>query len=421
MDKFYLKKIKEKIKTLGRGQSLEGGFTEGNGPDSGYNTVSLAYLALYYKRSGDKSVLPILKKAVDFSSYFLYPDGFTGGGFNSRQAGMLFPLGFIILSNELGLARRLALKSLDSLIEKMNGLLTLNNMRRCITLHKILRSYLTASGKDLNTAVNLPTEEKGRFTKYMKQSGIVVVKTPFYYLVIGTKKGCIGAIYSYRMGNTFYMSSPNGCDCLGGILGVTHEGLLVSNISCTSVGTEVIIGKESMLTKLDLPLIDPKTERRWMKDRLIDKPPLLYVYHIGSELGFRHAMLSTYKRFNKERKRQRQKPVLRLIREIGWTDNTIIVLNDVVFLKPCDYKELYLGETFIVHEGLSEIRKYGTAVKYLLDEKKAMIMSAKGKNIEIKSGEPASLRFNKAQPMIARIHLNKKAKKVRVCYKLKLE
>lgn len=418
--KAYLKKIREKVEKIIHAQFSGGGFREQYGPDSGYNTLTLSYLALYYRDSRDKTVLPTLKKALNFNSFFLYPDGFSGGGFNSRQCSMLFPLGFIILSNESELAKQLANKSLHSLVEKMDGFLTLTDIRRCITIYEVLRSYLEAVNKKLDRSLTkLPSETNDNSFIHMKDSGIIIVKNPRYYLVIGAKKGCIGAIFSYVTGTTLHLSSPCGFDCTSGIFGVTKDNLIVSNMCYQHQTTQIERGKNFVTSKLFLPLIDPATEAKWMKDRLIDKPPLLNAYHVASEIGLRYPILSFYEKFYKYPKIQRFKPVLQLIRKISWDDNKINISNKMFFIEQCSFKELYLRETFITQEALSEVMKCRNEVHFICKGKKALTMRASNP-IELKLGKSANIQFNDAQPIISQISLSDKKRKLHVCFELEL-
>jgi len=431
-DMFYLKKIKEKIELLRQGLSSEGWFREQDGPDSGYNTVTTSYLAIYYERSKDETVLPILEKAVKFFSFFMYPDGFTGGGFNSRCTSMLFPLGFTILSNEVSLARPLAKKSLNSIISgKMDGLYTLDDMRKCHTLYFLLLSYRGEINETVaRTSVKIPAEEESEFTIRMKESGIIIVKTPLYYLVIGGKKGCIGTLYSYDADTTLLMSSPRGYfshkSCISGIFGKTREGFLVSNMSYIFPKTEMTMKKESVVTKLDLPLINPKKDyKSASKNQLIYRPPITSLYHVACELGFRPNIFSVYNKFYiRAQQWINIEPVLRLIREIEWKKNKIVLKNEIIFLKPEEYTELYLGETFFIplndHGCTRKVRHGGDEVTYVSGENEILSMTAMGKRMKIKSGEKDLLRFNDAQPIFSLIPLSTESEKTSVSYVLEL-
>jgi len=422
-NELYLEKIKEKIGIMEENQSYEGWYKEGYGADSGYNTVSMSYLGFYYRQSGDESVLPMLKRAVRFNSYLVYPDGLSGGGFNSRGTGMLFSLGFVILSEKMEIARRLAYVTLRSLIEgRMNGLYTLNDMRKCIMLYLLLWTLSEAERSELATRERLPSEREGATTRYMRESGIVLVKTPLYHLVIGGRKGCIGAIYSYDARLTVQMSSPEYYDCPSGIYGKTSEGFILSNMGFVPSGANELFARKCVSTVLDLSLIDPKLEEVWkVGGRLIDRPPLVSLYHLACELDLRdkvYAMFDKYKVFSQNRM---NKPVVRLTRRIGWEDSEVRLQNEIDFLRPIRYDELYLGETFVLHgNGRTDVRKSGDHVEYVCDGRRVMIMRAKANEIDVRLGEADHLRFNNVQPVLALVPLDARAGTLRVDYTLEM-
>ena len=295
-------------------------------------------------------------------------------------------------------------------------------MRKCMTLQNVLRSCLEIKNQMISNKLGiLPSEIKDRFTKVMKDSGIVIVKTPLYYLVIGVKKGCIGSIYSYSKGVTFHMSSPTGFDCISGIFGVTSNGLIVSNMGYQNPPPQIRIMHNSTLTRMDLGLIDPQIAMKWMKDRTIDKPPLLQLYHLLCDFGIRYKLLSAYEKLNNYHRAQANKPVLRLIRRIKWEDDRIMLLNDITFLNPCHFKELYFGETFLIQKYLSKLKKSQKSVRYFWNGSKMVDMFSDGEKMEIMSSDSANIRFNQAQPITVKIPLNTEAKKIRVCYTLDLK
>ncbi len=63
------------MKKVVQSQDPGGFWSEGEGPVVGYNIVYVDSIGVYFALSGDESVLPALKKAADFHSNFVYPDG----------------------------------------------------------------------------------------------------------------------------------------------------------------------------------------------------------------------------------------------------------------------------------------------------------------------------------------------------------
>ena len=56
-----------------------------NGPTIGYNHLTLSALAVYFEHSGDRSVLPALRRATDFHKHFTFLDGTPVDVINDRN------------------------------------------------------------------------------------------------------------------------------------------------------------------------------------------------------------------------------------------------------------------------------------------------------------------------------------------------
>ena len=82
----------------------EGWYQEYEGADPGYHTCTIDFLAKYLqKRSvrgeeAEHTVLQSLIKAVDFSWYFMHPDGSYGGEYGSRNTYHFYPHGFELMA-----------------------------------------------------------------------------------------------------------------------------------------------------------------------------------------------------------------------------------------------------------------------------------------------------------------------------------
>ena len=100
----------------------EGWYQEYEGADPGYHTCTIDFLAKYLqKRSvrgeeAEHTVLQSLIKAVDFSWYFMHPDGSYGGEYGSRNTYHFYPHGFELMASHTEKAGQIAdafLKSAD--------------------------------------------------------------------------------------------------------------------------------------------------------------------------------------------------------------------------------------------------------------------------------------------------------------------
>jgi hypothetical protein len=85
----------------------EGWCLEYDGADPGYLSATVSFLAKIYKHresvtrvKHDHKMLEVMKGAVDFCSYFAYPNGHYAGTLGSRQTLHFYPHGFEILAPE---------------------------------------------------------------------------------------------------------------------------------------------------------------------------------------------------------------------------------------------------------------------------------------------------------------------------------
>jgi hypothetical protein len=89
--------------TLSWQDQSEGWYQEYEGADPGYHTCTIDFLAKYLQKKEakgekDHTVLKSLIKAVDFSWYFMHPDGSYGGEYGSRNTYHFYPHGFELLA-----------------------------------------------------------------------------------------------------------------------------------------------------------------------------------------------------------------------------------------------------------------------------------------------------------------------------------
>ena len=97
-DDTYAKLANDKFEHIAASQDPEGWFNEYGGPDIGYLSLAIGYLAKYFQKSGNERVLPVLTRAVNFISHFVHPNNTYGGEYASRDTEYLMPDGFEILA-----------------------------------------------------------------------------------------------------------------------------------------------------------------------------------------------------------------------------------------------------------------------------------------------------------------------------------
>ncbi|MFC1786438.1 hypothetical protein ACFLY8_00160 [Halobacteriota archaeon] len=192
-EKWLLNIIDEKVKQILKRQSHEGWISEYGGADIGYLSVSLGYLAEYYKMSQDKRVFPALKSIVDFMQFFIHPDSTSGGDYGSRNTEYFLPNGLEILAADYSLAGAIADKLLNNL-EKYQTLP--NTVDERYLSHYFLHSYVGAllNYKPRRDIPKLPCEIKCE--KYFKDAGLYVLNNGNYYAILGLSKGGVLKVFS---------------------------------------------------------------------------------------------------------------------------------------------------------------------------------------------------------------------------------
>ena len=80
-------------------QNSEGWFTEYEGCDPGYHTLTISCLARIYQFNSDIRIKEALFKAVKLAAEFVHPDGSYGGEYTSRNTYNFFPHGFELVGD----------------------------------------------------------------------------------------------------------------------------------------------------------------------------------------------------------------------------------------------------------------------------------------------------------------------------------
>lgn len=175
------------ILTLRELQNEEGWFMEYNGADVGYTSVTIYYLANYYKKVKDEEILSVVSKALDFLYYFMHPDGTFGGEYGSRNTEYLIPHGFEIIAQDLPKAALVAREIRKSMVTgKHVTLRSFDDRYLCYLSYMYIQAYADAC-EDLHSLEEFPYAKE--FVKYFKNAGLRVVSTPKYYCVQSIKKG----------------------------------------------------------------------------------------------------------------------------------------------------------------------------------------------------------------------------------------
>ena len=169
----------------------EGWSREYDGVDPGYLSATVSFFAKIYQTNKDERILKILKESINFSSHFVYPNGFYAGSMGSRNTLHFYPHGYEILGKEIPLANAIAQKLLKGLSEdKLVPAEIISDRYVFYRVPEFLLSYLDYTPKQENLPA-LPFQ-KENYTQFFKRSRIFVsVKDKFYIIANLTKGGVI--------------------------------------------------------------------------------------------------------------------------------------------------------------------------------------------------------------------------------------
>lgn len=256
-DKSLLEAFNEKFLYFRSLQSSEGWLLEYDGADLGYLSASVSFLAKIYKLADDdpslqQNILEVVEKAIDFSSYFVYPNRYYAGTIGSRQTLHFYTHGYEVFADKFPLARKIADEMLLGLSE---GKLVSPEIMPWRYLGYRVQEYLVTY-PDYNPVsdesdIQLP-HEKAPFMKFFPDARMGAVKTPHYYLVINLAKGGVIKIFNSK-GALIH----NDC----GIIGELSNGKRITNqwidISYKVNWSESIISVEGPLHYAPFTYPDP--------------------------------------------------------------------------------------------------------------------------------------------------------------------
>lgn len=203
-NELYRDSSREKISLLDQRQSEEGWFLEYGGPDIGYLSLAIDYLAKYYSKTKDKSVKAIIDRALGFVTYFIQPNFIAGGEYTSRNTEYLIPHGFELLSgmNEDALfAASIVRKSLCN-VESFPALFD----DRYLTYvgYTWLQAFQDASPELEEKAEDTISEHFGKsFIKHFEESGLLVINDEDKHLIVNTKKGGSFRVFDKSSGRAY--------------------------------------------------------------------------------------------------------------------------------------------------------------------------------------------------------------------------
>lgn len=190
-----LKLAKDKLKFFYTLVSDEGWSLEYDGPDMGYLSATVSFLAKLHKLGyRDEKLVKVIKKSIEFSSYFVYPNGYYAGSMGSRQTLHFYSHGYELFAREMPLAAVIAQKMLLSLGE--GKLVPPEIQADRYFLYRIPEYLLSYIDYASNSKVTLLPYEGKDFSKYFYDSKVFVQKKGKCYILINLAKGGVIKIFN---------------------------------------------------------------------------------------------------------------------------------------------------------------------------------------------------------------------------------
>jgi hypothetical protein len=253
----YARFADDKFEHIASSQDSEGWFNEYGGPDIGYLSLSIDYLAKYYQKSGNERVLPVLDKAVDFLSYFIHPNNTYGGEYASRNTEYLMPDGFEILAPYNETANAIAEVIADAIRHRSAVLpFALDDKFLLYNGYDYLQAYKNNRFDKADAGI-LPHNKP--FFKYFENSRLAVRNSDKFYAVSNGNKG--GAFYA------FFKDSGKSFDD-SGVLAYSNNRMLTSCLMNKTNDVEAAENRVRIRGKLGRPFDNEMTEPKYLALRL---------------------------------------------------------------------------------------------------------------------------------------------------------
>ncbi len=198
----------------------EGWAREYDGVDPGYLSATVSFLAKIYQDNPDPAILEVIERAVAFSSYFVYPNGFYAGSMGSRNTLHFYAHGYEVMGGQLPLAAAIAEKMLHGLAEdKLVPPDIISDRYVVYRVPEFLQSYLDYASRP-DPLPPLPYEQEP-FTRYFPGARVFVATSPQHYTVANLAKGGVVKLFDRHSGQLLL----NDC----GLIGELDTGQVVTS------------------------------------------------------------------------------------------------------------------------------------------------------------------------------------------------
>lgn len=198
----------------------EGWCLEYDGADPGYLSATISFIAKTRRHYEDERFLPHLRKWVEFSSYFVYPNGHYGGTMGSRQTLHFYPHGYELLAGEIPLAAAVADRMLRGLRDGALVPPEIQGERYFVyRIPEFLLAYLDYGPRPENLPA-LPYEREP-FQTFFPQARILVRRSETSYTLVNAAKGGVFKHFPLPEGRL----KVNNC----GLLGRLENGVIFTS------------------------------------------------------------------------------------------------------------------------------------------------------------------------------------------------
>lgn len=170
----------------------EGWGIEYDGPDVGYQSATISFLARLHFYSKDEEIKEICQKSFEFINYFCFPDGSFARRLGCRQTETLFHFGPVYWSGQ-GIEDAGALLRWDTSSLSNNRQLIPSDHDDHYFIYRMLEFleaavFLNKMGNPSVKEKSLPFEGE-LFKKHFEKGGLYIQKDEFAYSAINLKRG----------------------------------------------------------------------------------------------------------------------------------------------------------------------------------------------------------------------------------------
>jgi hypothetical protein len=199
----------------------EGWCLEYDGTDIGYLSGTVSFLSRLHRLWPDKRMEQVIHRAIDFTSYFLYPDGFYGGSMGSRETSHFYHFGYEYWAGTNPMAAKMAEYALCCL--QQDKLVAPGTQEDHYVLYRVpefIEAFVVFQNRPSDMPM-LPFEGPD-FEKYFPQAGIFLKKKNSRYLTVNLNRG--GVIKWFDTCNCRIIYNDNGW------IGKLGNGKIISSL-----------------------------------------------------------------------------------------------------------------------------------------------------------------------------------------------